>query len=401
MPRANRVWTINDLSDENYSDQPNLYKQPASVAATDRAVERARKLDDKPVDSTSSTSSTAIPCHHLPSLPNAQQAKTLLGRIMAEFEPIIRRRNYNIRSVSEFCCCGDGLDSVSRRKRRKQANNLLGYNQTSWNSNNRNSKSHTIHIRLRHAANHSHLMQYEDVAGTMAHELAHCEVSPHNQKFYKLMDEIIEEHASLMASKLTQNGLPMLVFGTNGRKLGGNLPASRDNHNQLLPKNVPRKTGHILGGDSSFTQWMTPREAAVAAADARRRQVQMRQRGELCCRPCMGEGKDEEEDILSVSSASIDNHVTRQTSEKKRPAVLENAENRRPRKTNSGVHNANNHEHNAIRADVIDLTGDDENCSFLDLHVLDFGKKWPCQKCTFLNMPSSTACHICLWEPNG
>jgi hypothetical protein len=112
---------------------------------------------------------------HIPTLPNAAHAKELLDRVVLEFAPIVARRNYNLVSVSEFCCCNDGLDfEKSTRKRRKQSNNLLGYNQSRWGRG--KIKSHTIHIRIRHATAHGIFMDYEDVAGTLAHELAHCEV---------------------------------------------------------------------------------------------------------------------------------------------------------------------------------------------------------------------------------
>jgi hypothetical protein len=46
----------------------------------------------------------------IPKLPNASQAESLLLRVVREFQPIIARRGYNVASISEMCCCNDGLD---------------------------------------------------------------------------------------------------------------------------------------------------------------------------------------------------------------------------------------------------------------------------------------------------
>lgn len=322
---------------------------------------------------------------------------------MAEFEPIIRRRNYNVRSVSEFCCCGDGLDFEpgSRRKRPKQPNNLLGYNQT---SSGRFGKFHTIHIRLRSEANHAVFKLYEDVAGTMAHELAHCVVGPHNDKFNKLMDEIIDEHASLMASNLTRNGMPMLAFGTTGQVLGGQRISLQDSRKKQQAQNIP---GRVLGGDSSFIQWMTPREAAVAAADARRRQERMRLRGDLCCRPCLDglEQDDEDVDVVEVVSATDATQPKTQPTpadtkvgdRKKRPngaVVFEDVENRKPRaKVLGGKPLGDKRSSSKCSGDIIDLTGDDDDTPVVSLPV---ARTWSCGKCTFLNQHVATACDVCL-----
>jgi len=61
-------------------------------------------------------------------------------------------------------------------------------------------KSHTIHLRLRLAQNHQFLFDYHQVAESMAHEMAHCVYRHHKASFYQLMDEILIEHAKLVAS---------------------------------------------------------------------------------------------------------------------------------------------------------------------------------------------------------
>jgi DNA-dependent metalloprotease WSS1 len=240
--------------------------------------------------------SISFPIYHLPNLIHEKLARNLLERIVQEFSPIISRRQYNVVSISEMCCCGDGLDfqvnndGKHRRKLRLMSNNIWGYNQSSsWRngSHRYSSSSHTIHIRLRHPTDHTRLLPYEDVAGTLAHELAHCVHSPHNQHFYKLMDDILDEHANLLASQLRYRGNPIMPFSGSGQTVGSSTaPLSSNGSGQRLGGGRPASSGNKLGGDTTFTQWMTPSEAAVVAAEARRRQQQLRLRGDHCCRPC-------------------------------------------------------------------------------------------------------------------
>ena len=148
--------------------------------------------------------------HNIPHLPNSDVASSLLRRIENEFLPIARRRGWNVLSISEMCCCGDGLDArrdrgnLGRggggrgRRRRPAPSNVWGYNMTTFGGGGvgvggrgggGRRKSHRIHLRLRDPTDHSVVLPYEDVAGTMSHELAHCGVGPHSAEFYRLMEE--------------------------------------------------------------------------------------------------------------------------------------------------------------------------------------------------------------------
>jgi DNA-dependent metalloprotease WSS1 len=318
----NRVWTVNDLND---GGGPGI----AALAGS----------EDKggaPLHLTS--------CHHIPTLPSADQANMLLQRVVREFEGIARDRGYNVVSVSEMCCCGDGLDHQpgSRRKRRKQPDNVWGYNQ--WTSRGGGRKVHTIHLRLRHPSDHSKFLLYEDVAGTMAHELAHCEHGPHNDKFFKLMDEILEQHAVLMAAGLSRNGgYTMPAFGGSGHALGtattGRVGAALGNGEGGWGGGASRPTpaqvrnarlrhlqqqtsgnhsgggGYKLGWDSVFTQWMTPAQAAVVAAEARRRMQQLRLRGDRCCRPVTIDVDSDDDDAGSMEREGASDDATRHNPE--------------------------------------------------------------------------------------
>lgn len=305
--------------------------------------------------------------YHIPSLPDAGQAQQLLARVVQEFRPIAVRRGFVVLSVSELCCCNDGLDfrdSGKHRKLQKVGNNIWGYNRTMGRN---GQKVHTIHVRLRHPQNHARFLPYEDVAGTLAHELSHCVVGPHNDKFFKVMDSILEEHASLMASNMTTGGAfngnndsnvpPGFVpFAGQGRALGGET---------TKPPLLGR--GYTLGGDASFTQWMTPREAAVAAALVRQRQEQLRLRGNHCCRPCLVKDDDDDEQVQIID-------VVAPAGRKRAPKPDSDVENEKPTKRNQ----------------VIDLTEDDDDAKPAAT------SKWACQMCTFLNEPTRVdLCEIC------
>lgn len=200
MAPKNRIWTINDLKGSGSSqsftppeESKSLQNPYAKASSTSKPNNQEKDINNplavdycQPIDPKES-----VPLFHIPNLMSDKVCEDTLKRIHQEFLPIIRRRKFNVKSISELCCCGDGLDHRPKRGRklRKMSNNVLGYNMTRWHG---RSKTHTIHLRLRNPNNHNQLFAWEDVAGTMAHELSHCVHGPHNAAFYKLMEEILE-----------------------------------------------------------------------------------------------------------------------------------------------------------------------------------------------------------------
>jgi hypothetical protein len=334
--------------------------------------------------------------HHIPTLPEAAQARQMLDRVVKEFAPIASRRGYRVTSVSELCCCHDGLDfretttGKRSRKLRKVSANIWGYNRTTQHGGGRPSV-HSIHLRLRHAQQHGRFLAYEDVAGTLAHELAHCEHGPHNANFYKLMDSILDEHASLMAAAHTTRGFGSAVdeastvtaFGGTGQRLDGSTSKTDGAMTTTAP---PR--GYTLGGDTNFTQWMTPREAAVAAALARQRQQHLRLRGNSCCRPCIVTDDADDEGAVIDVDATVPPVAARS---KRRPTATIDEENQKPRKVNARAAKKG--------TTVIDLTSDNEDDKPTRKPAAKPSSRapWSCRACTFLNPPSraTTACEVC------
>jgi hypothetical protein len=149
-------------------------------------------------------------------MPNADQTAATLRRLAQEFVPIIRQRQYNVVSVSEFCCCGDGMDyqfggqSLSVRPGERiaghESERVMGYNRVVLpNGKQRNGRKQyfhidterytsSIHLRLRSPYDHTQLISYEQVCENFCHELAHCVYHDHSIEFYALMRDIQKQH---------------------------------------------------------------------------------------------------------------------------------------------------------------------------------------------------------------
>jgi hypothetical protein len=169
---------------------------------------------------------------HIPTLPRADTVAGLLHQLAVEFVPILRSRHYDVVSISEFCCCGDGMEyelgqggcgrTLGSRARPGQriagheSTTVAGYNQLHQSS--RSGRvtaahhSNSIHLRLRHppptphtsngihadtttnARHHYAIISYSELCLHMAHELAHCVHRHHGPEFQALMRDIQSEY---------------------------------------------------------------------------------------------------------------------------------------------------------------------------------------------------------------
>lgn len=187
--------------------------------------------------------------------PLREQAEAMLERIAKQVQPIMRRRRWRCLKLTEMF---------------PKNPNLLGLNVN---------RGQEIKIRLRPHHDENSFLPYEDLLGTMLHELTHNVHGPHNAAFYKLLDEIRGECEELMAKGITGTGEGFDAPSCG--KLGGRTFA----HNP--PEHVRRKAalraaelrgtqqalmptgGRKLGGGSTSMRGLSPREAAARAAERR------------------------------------------------------------------------------------------------------------------------------------
>ena len=239
---------------------------------------------------------------HIPNLPNDTDAAAMLRKIHYEFNEIIERQKWNVSSITEMCCCGDGKDHTPHkrgggRKTKIMPNNVLGYNLTASSY----TKTHEIHLRLRHPRTHV-LLEYESIAGTMCHELAHNVRGPHDALFYKAMNEIEEQYAVWLAkgAVLDKDGFPLGSSDVHVLGGGGTVASSSKAAAATAAESRRKKSanglssGYVLGGKKRAMP-KDPRDAARIAAERRLLDSQF-------CLPCnevieiLAESSDEDED---------------------------------------------------------------------------------------------------------
>ena len=446
-----------------------------AYSASNTASSNANASSSSSSSSSNSPTSSTFKIQHIPNLTSSEYAKSLLERIKNEFQTIVQKRGYNITSVTEMCCCDDGFNYLDgsgegaakkrKRKIRKMPNNVLGYNLTHGyrgrgrGSNNTRNSVHRIHLRLRHPTNHNSFYPYEDIAGTMCHELAHCEVGAHNAKFYKLMDEIMEQYSVFLVKGLVldKNGFPVgsdeayTLGGGGGNGRGGGRSgnhaagkAARQRMEQRKKFGLGRGT-YVLGGGLSYIQdiknredeqrkngfniygnqasssaaaassysslaKLPPREAARIAAE--RRVEERRRIDSLFCLPC--------EEIIEILDESSSDEDEEEGKERGGDALKRNTfdlTESDTKKTSDHIiktkRRINEQTHNKV-IDLVDDSSDDEKdcddkCQITTdrktketaikkcpyTKVDDKGKSWNCHQCTYTNPSQILSCEIC------
>lgn len=197
--------------------------------------------------------------HALKRRPNNDQAHELLGRLAAQVKPIMQNRGWKVGCLREFFPANPNLLGIN-----------INYGQE-------------IRIRLRPAHSHHQFLRYEDLLGTLLHELVHIVHGPHNSPFYKLLDELKAEAEQLMARGYTGND----GFFSGGKRVGHgvshNVPLHKMREQRLKAlENRWRlnRTCRTLGDGFSGTDWktlqarLTPSQMAARAAERRIRDSQ-------------------------------------------------------------------------------------------------------------------------------
>jgi hypothetical protein len=162
----------------------------------------------------------------LKTMPNSEEARRILERLMKHCAPAIKRHKWNLVELKEFYPRSQGLLGVNVNRR-------------------------TICVRLRSPSNKETFREWHEILGVMVHELTHMEISKHSSEFYTKMDELYTEVESDEAS-----GLIDRFDGTNV--------------NACLPSGP----GRTLGGKSNKSMSREDSARERAAAAERRRQNQ-------------------------------------------------------------------------------------------------------------------------------
>lgn len=280
--------------------------------------------------------------------PNHDEAHKILERISKRVQPIMRKRKWRVKLLSEFC---------------PQNMSLLGLNVGAG-----------IHVKLRlRERNGLDFIPFEQVLDTMLHELCHNAHGPHNASFYSLWDELRKECEELMSKGITGSGEG---FDLPGRRVGGSRhpPLSslrqtaaaaaekRTRLNSLLPSGPKR-----LGGDSSVMSALSPLQAAAMAAE-RRYQDNMWCASEFP-ETIWEEEEDYSEPVLmkpACQTQSTSCHAESSTRGGERSKVLSSESSSKKR-----------------HVEFIDITSETPV------------SMWECGTCTLLNPPLAPVCKVC------
>lgn len=151
------------------------------------------------------------------------KAKDYLNKLVRLTAPVMKRRGWQVGVLKEFFPPSPGL---------------LGLN-----------KNHgeCIMIRLRHPGDETQFQEWQDILGTMVHELTHIQISAHSAEFYELMDVIYSE---------------VELVGDDGADRSGNIAESGDFESEAKFTGKSRR----LGG--KFGRNVTVEERSSTAAEA-------------------------------------------------------------------------------------------------------------------------------------
>ncbi|CAN8321947.1 unnamed protein product [Cochlearia groenlandica] len=184
--------------------------------------------------------------------PREDEAAKILEKVAKQVQPIMNRRKWRVKLLSEFCPTNP---------------RLLGVNVN---------RGVHVKLRLRRVNKDGDFLSYNEILDTMLHELCHNAHGPHNATFYKLWDELRKECEELMTKGITGTGHG---FDVPGKRLGGftRQPplsslrgiAAKAADKRVRAGNLLPSGPHRLGGDSTIMSDLSPIQAAAMAAERR------------------------------------------------------------------------------------------------------------------------------------
>ncbi|KAK3169098.1 hypothetical protein Dsin_013119 [Dipteronia sinensis] len=181
-----------------------------------------------------------------------EDARKILERVAKQVQPIMRKHNWKVKILSEFCPANPSLLGL----------NIGG--------------GAEVRLRVRRPNSEWDFFPYEQILDTMLHELCHNEYGPHNADFYNLLDEIRKECDELIAKGITGTGKG---FDLPGRRVGGfshQQPLSSLRQSALAAAENRTRRGSLLpsgsnriGGDTDIKAALSPIQAAAMSAERR------------------------------------------------------------------------------------------------------------------------------------
>jgi len=311
----------------------------------------------------------------LTELDRADEAQKILEKVCWQVQPIMRKHQWSVALVTEFL---------------PRSPNLLGMNTNSGEK---------IEIRMRKSKT-SDFLPYEDLLGTMLHELVHNEIGPHNAKFYKLLDELTKECDELLAK------------GTGGRGAGFDLPGmklSNEAHNPSSSRDGRMKALKAAEDRTKKQQLMTPgggirlggqappsnRTPAQMAAEAAMR----RAKDDLWCHT----GRDSVQG-LDTAHATLPSDLATTSTQDGSAGVTKTADCARPASLAQEPPAKGDYRRQSAEKQPTPVRSASSSGSGRDLSASVITKKprleskpadWNCAVCTLRNTGTSTACTAC------
>eukprot|EP00747_Dinoflagellata_sp_TGD_P181423 gnl/TRDRNA2_/TRDRNA2_35252_c0_seq1.p1 gnl/TRDRNA2_/TRDRNA2_35252_c0~~gnl/TRDRNA2_/TRDRNA2_35252_c0_seq1.p1 ORF type:complete len:377 (-),score=74.93 gnl/TRDRNA2_/TRDRNA2_35252_c0_seq1:52-1182(-) len=205
---------------------------------------------------------------HADALPEAAAACALLERVRRNAEAVLRARGWRVLELVELCCCKVAPESGRA--------NVAGWCMPAGDG----STAKRIALRLRQPKGRGHgLLPFEEILGTMMHEMAHIVHMKHSAAFYQLMDELSRQWEQLEASGrvLDETGFP--TIGGHRLSVEQHNPGSAEGRARALAAAEKRarlsglmgRPGGRLLGHGQCLGWvqLSPRERAARAAERR------------------------------------------------------------------------------------------------------------------------------------
>jgi hypothetical protein len=261
----------------------------------------------------------------------------------------------------------------------------------------------------------------------MCHELAHCEVGPHNAQFYKVMDEIMEQHAVFMVRGIVTDKSGFPIDSHDAHVLGGGMVSSVSIHDNRKHREDAatrrmqkqkmlglggsfRLGGGFLPGENhlSSLSHLPPKEAAKRAAE--RRIQERRQNDNLYCLPCqevidiLDGSSDEEEDITveAKKKKRTDNSISCSVPVLGHNIVIlddsdDSSNHGKENGTDATQQTSIVSKKNAILwTDKQEQSDEARESDSSDVECTC----WTCAECTFINEAKYLACAVCGYEQN-